>query len=400
MRRRLGAALVLVLVALGAVNYLRPIPSVSAAALLPATDLVPGTAPALPWPARGSAAVGVSGLGFIASSGNEQTIPAASVTKVMTALIVLEDHKLKKGESGPSITITDTDVQSYQSDLQQGQSVAKVAVGETLTELQLLQGMLIPSANNFAETLARWDVSSPTSIDPFVAKMNARAAALHLTHTKFADVAGASANSVSTATDLLTLGMLAMQDEVFADTVARAQVDLPVAGTVINVNGALGHNGIIGIKTGSGLNTGANYLFAAHATVDSHVITIFGCLMGLPTLLISFDSAQALITAMTAVLHVRRVISRNQSIATYTAPWGDQTDLIATYDLDLAEWPGMVVRQRLEANPLVLDKPLPPSTQEGTEHVVLGDYVEDVPLVTADPMYPPGRLWRLTRLSF
>jgi D-alanyl-D-alanine carboxypeptidase (penicillin-binding protein 5/6) len=396
MRWRVGAGLVLILLALGAANYLRPIPAVSAAALLPATDHVPGTAPALPWPSRGSAAVGVSGLGFIASSGNEQAIPAASVTKVMTALIVLEDHKLKKGETGPAVTIIDADVQSYQSDLQDQQSVAKVEAGEKLTELQLLEGMLIPSANNFAETLARWDASS---IDAFVAKMNARATALRLTRTKFTDVSGASAGSVSTPTDLLTLGMLAMRDEVFADTVARAQVDLPVVGTVVNVNGALGHSGIVGIKTGSGLNSGANYLFAANATIDNHVITIFGCVMGQPTLAISFDSAQTLIAAMSAVLHVRRVISRNQSIATYTTPWGDQTDLIATVDLDLAEWPGMVVRQHLDATSLVIDKPLPSSTTEGTEHVVLGDYVEDVPLVTADPMYPPGRLWRLTRLT-
>lgn len=397
MRRRVGVALVLLLVAAGAVNYLRPIPSVSAAALLPSTDRVPGTAPALPWPAHGSAAVGVSGLGFIASSGNEQAMPAASVTKVMTALIVLEDHKLKKGESGPTVTINQADVQSYQTDLQQQQSVARVEVGETLTELQLLQGMLIPSANNFAETVARWDAGT---LDSFVSKMNARAAALRLAHTKFADVAGAAAESVSTPTDLMTLGMVAMKDEVFAETVARAQVDLPVAGTVINVNGVLGRSGIVGIKTGSGLNTGANYLFAAQATIDSHVITMFGCVMGQPTLAASFDSAQALIAAMSAALHVRRVISRSQSVATYTTPWGDQTDLIATVDLDLAEWPGMVVRQRLDARTIVIDKPLPPSTQEGTEHVVLGDYVEDVPLVTADPMYPPGRVWRLTRLSF
>jgi len=58
----------------------------------------------------------------------------------------------------------------------------------------------------------------------------------------------------------------------------------------------------------------------------------------------------------------------------------------------------MVLRQHLNAHPLVLDQPLPAGTQEGTEHMVLGDYLLDIPLVTADPMYPPGRFWRLTRL--
>ena len=398
MRWRVGAALLLFVVALGAIQYLRPIPAVAAAPLLPAFDRTPGSAPTLPWPSTGAAAVGVSGLGFIATSGNEQAIPAASVTKVMTAVVVLQDKPLKKDEDGPSLTITDADVQSYQADLQDQQSVAKVQVGETLNERQLLEGMLIPSANNFAETLARWDAGS---IDAFVAKMNAKATALHLTHTKFADPAGAAAASVSTPTDLLSLGMTAMQNEVFAQVVARPQADLPVAGTVINVNGELGKpGGIIGIKTGSGLNTGANYLYAATATVDSHKITIYGCVMGQPTLAIAFGAAHRLIDAMASVLHVKPVILRNQSVATMTTPWGDATDLVATVDLYLTEWPGMVVRQRLDVSPIVFDQPVPRGSQAGSEHVVLGDYVEDIPLITDVPMYPPGRFWRLTRLSF
>jgi D-alanyl-D-alanine carboxypeptidase (penicillin-binding protein 5/6) len=397
MRVRVGIALLLIVAALAAFNYLRPIPAASAKALLPATDVVPGTAPTLPWPSRGSGAVAVSGLGLIATSGNEQALPAASVTKVMTALLVLEDKPLKKGETGPTITLTDADVQSYETDLKDQQSVVPVQAGETLTELQALQGLLIPSANNLAETIARWDTGS---LDSFVAKMNARAAALRLTHTKFADVAGASASSVSTPTDLVNLGMVAMQNDVFVQVVAMGQATLPVAGTVYNVNSVLGQSGIVGIKTGSGLNTGANYLFAANATVDGHTIVVYGCVMGQPTLDAAFAGAKALLAAMSSGLHVRRVIARNQSIATYTMPWGAQSDLVSTVDVDLAEWPGMVLRQHLAANAIVVEQPLPSRTKEGTEHLVLGEYVLDVPLVTADPLYPPGRLWRLTRVSF
>ena len=397
MRVRVGIALVLLLAVAGAVNYLRPIPAVTATHLLKTSVVIPGTAPALPWPASGSGAVGVSGLGMVASSGNEQALPAASVTKVMTALVLLEDSKLKKGDDGPNITLTDTDVRSYQSDLQDKQSVVKVEAGEQLTLFQLLEGMLIPSANNLAETLARWDAGS---IDSFVTKMNNRAAALHLTHTKFADASGVSTASVSTPTDLTALGMVAMLNEVFAQIVARGLVTLPVAGTLYNVNGALGQNGIIGIKTGSGLNSGANFLFAANVTADGHTIVVYGCVMGQPTLDGTFATAKTLIGAMSAVLHVKRVISRNQSVANYTTAWGESTDLVSAVDVDLAEWPGMVLRENLSSRALVLDQPVAPRTQEGTEHVVLGDYDLTVPLVTADQLYPPGRLWRLTRISF
>jgi len=340
--------------------------------------------------------VSVQGLGFIASSGNEQAIPAASVTKVMTALLILEDRPLQTNQDGPAITITAADVQSYETDRAGNQSVAEVSEGEQLTELQALQGMLIPSANNLAETLARWDAGS---LSTFVAKMNARAAALNLAHTRFADVSGASTGSVSTPSDLVSLGVTAMKQEVFAQIVGMGQVDLPVAGTVYNVDAVLGQSGIIGIKTGSGLNSGANFLFAAALTVDGRQINVYGCVMGQATLASAFGAAKMLIGSMAAVLHVRRVIARNQTIATYSTPWGAQSDLVSSVDVDLVEWPGMVLRQRLDARPLVVDQPLAAGTNEGTEHVVLGDYSLDVPLVTADPLYPPGRLWRLTRLS-
>lgn len=390
--------LLVLLAGAGAVNYLRPIPAASPTALLPSTDTVPGVAPTLPWPANGSAAMAVSGLGLVASSGNEQAIPTASVAKVMTALVLLEDKPLKEGESGPVITLTDADVESYRTDVAGNQSTVPVQAGERLTELQALEGMLIPSANNLAETLARWDAGS---IAAFVTKMNARAAALHLTHTKFADVSGASPGSESTPSDLVRLGMTAMESQaVIARVVSMGQAELPVAGTVYNVDAVLGQSGIVGIKTGSGFSTGANFLFAANASIDGHTVVVYGCVMGQPTLDAAFSSARRLIGAVTPVLHVRRIITRNQSIATYVTAWGEQTDLVSTVDVDLAEWPGMILRQRLDAGPIVVDHAIAPGTSEGTEHVVLADYSLDVPLVTADPLYPPGRLWRLTRISF
>jgi serine-type D-Ala-D-Ala carboxypeptidase (penicillin-binding protein 5/6) len=397
MKLRILAVLLLAVIAAAAWNYLRPIPAVAASGSVPASEVIAGTLPAIPWPVRGSAAIGVQSLGLIASSGNEQAIPAASVTKVMTALVILEDKPLKVNETGPTITLTDADLQLYQADVANKESVALVQSGEQITELEALQGMLIPSANNLAETLARWDAGS---IDAFVAKMNARALSLHLSHTKFADTSGANPGSVSTPSDLVALGVEAMKQEVFAQVVGMGSAELPVAGTVFNVDRVLGQSGIIGMKTGSGLNSGANFLFAAKISVDGVPITFYGCVMGQATLDDTFAAAKKLIGAMQAGLHVRHVIARNQTIATYITPWGAQSDLVSSVDVNLVEWPGMVLRERLETRSIVLDQPLPAGTEEGSEHVALGDYNLDIPLVTADPLYPPGRFWRLTRLSF
>jgi len=395
MRRRIAVGLVLLVAAALGINYLRPIPEVTASSSLPAQKTTPGTPPLLPWPSAGSAAVGVSGLGKLADSGNEAPLPAASVAKVMTAVVVMNDKPFPLGQTGGSITITDLDVQAYQNDRAQGQSVVAVQAGEVLSEYQALQALLIPSGNNIAEALARWDAGS---VPAFVDRMNQRARSLGLSRTSFADPAGFSAQTVSTPTDLLSLGMAAMTDPVLAQIVREPQAKLPVAGVVYNVDGALGQDGINGIKTGSGLAQGANFLFAAEILIGSHPVTIFGCVMGQPTLQKAFDIARALIRAMQPALSVRTELLRHQTVGSYDTPWGWHSDVLSVSDLALVEWPGMVLRETMQARTLNVDKPLDAGTSAGSLHVVLGDYDLDVALVTATVMYPPGRFWRLTRL--
>jgi D-alanyl-D-alanine carboxypeptidase (penicillin-binding protein 5/6) len=318
------------------------------------------------------------------------------VAKVMTALVLLADKPLAKGQAGPTLTITDQDVAIYRADLAGKQSVVPVTAGEQLSEFAALEALLIPSGNNIAETLASWDAGSVAS---FVAKMNQHAAALRLTHTTFADPAGVSIQTVSTATDLLAMGMAAMQQEVLAQIVSLPQTTLPVAGTMYNVNAALGQSGIIGIKTGSGLNAGANFLFAAAATVDGGQVTLYGSVMGQPTLDAAFNAAEALIGAMRATLTVTRVIARNDVVGAYQAPWGSHSDLVATSDVTLVEWPGMSLRQRLDARALSVERPTASGMSAGKLHLVLGDQQVDVPVVTASSLDPPGLPWRLLRIG-
>jgi len=377
-------------------DYLQPVPTVAATSFHPAQVAIAGTPPSLPWPTVGSAAVGVSGLGLIAASGDVPPAPVASVAKVMTAMVVLADKPLAKGDSGPILIMTDQDVATYTEDAAQGQSVVPVAAGEQLSEFEALQALLIPSGNNIAETLARWDAGS---VPAFVSKMNQRAAALHLTQTTFVDPAGLSTQTVSTPTDLLAMGMAAMQQEVLAQVVGLSQATLPVAGTVYNVNAAVGRSGIIGIKTGSGLNSGATFLFAATATIDGRQLTLYGCVMGLPTLDAAFSEAQALISTMRDAVRVRQVVGVYDVVGAYESPWGGSSVLEATTEATLVEWPGMILRQHLDAKTLVVDGPVSGGVSEGKLHLVLGDQQLDLPLVTEGTLDPPGLAWRLFRIK-
>jgi serine-type D-Ala-D-Ala carboxypeptidase (penicillin-binding protein 5/6) len=235
--------------------------------------------PSTVWPAHGQAAFVQAGQSQIHAGPNQHAAPIASLAKVMTAYLVLRDHPLGPGEEGPTITLTDDDVADTDRRREQEESLVPVVAGEQLTELQALQALLLPSANNIAAVLARWDAGSE---DRFVARMNAIARSLAMTHTRYTDPSGYDDTTVSTAADQVRIVEQAMRLPVFARTVATPSATLPVAGTVHNTNTLLGHDGFVGVKTGSDEAAGGCFAFRAIRSIDGRRTTVTGVVLGQP----------------------------------------------------------------------------------------------------------------------
>jgi serine-type D-Ala-D-Ala carboxypeptidase (penicillin-binding protein 5/6) len=235
--------------------------------------------PSTVWPAYGQAAFVQTGQAQVNAGPNQHPAPIASVAKVMTAYLVLRDHPLRPGQDGPTITLTDADVADTDRRRRQQESVVSIAAGEQLTELQALQALLLPSANNIAAVLARWDAAS---VDRFVARMNATARSLGMTHTRYTDPSGYDDATVSTAADQVRIVDRAMRLPVFASIVATPSATLPVAGTVHNTDTLLGHNGFVGVKTGSDDAAGGCFAFRAIRWIDGKRTTITGVVLGQP----------------------------------------------------------------------------------------------------------------------
>jgi D-alanyl-D-alanine carboxypeptidase (penicillin-binding protein 5/6) len=231
------------------------------------------------WPAYGQAAFVETGRSQIQAGPNQHAAPIASVTKVMTAYLVLHDHPLEAGQDGPTITLTEADVAdtAHRRGLQQ--SVVSIAAGERLTERQALQALLLPSANNVAAVLAQWDAGS---VDQFVAQMNATASSLGMPDTRYTDPSGYDTATVSTAADQVRIVERAMSLPAFATIVATPTATLPVAGTVHNTDTLLGHDGFTGVKTGSDNTAGGCFAFQAHRTIAGKPTTITGVVLGQP----------------------------------------------------------------------------------------------------------------------
>ncbi|HVB00581.1 MAG TPA: hypothetical protein VNE42_04895, partial [Acidimicrobiales bacterium] len=189
------------------------------------------------WPRVGQSAVAVRGVGLIGSTPNEHPVPIASLTKIMTTVVLLHDHPLLLWQSGPTILISASDVADYSYEANSGDSTVRVVVGERLTEYQLLEALLVRSGDNIADLLAIWDAGS---VAKFVVKMNAMAHALGFTSTHYSDASGLSPASVSTASDQAKIAAVLMGSEVVRSIVRRPWVTLPVVGSVSSYNPALG----------------------------------------------------------------------------------------------------------------------------------------------------------------
>jgi D-alanyl-D-alanine carboxypeptidase (penicillin-binding protein 5/6) len=232
--------------------------------------------PGAVWPADGQAAIQI-GRSRIHAGPNQHAAPIASVAKVMTAYLVLRHHPLRLGDDGPTIELGDADVDDTDRRRRRHESIVSVEAGERLTERQALQALLLPSANNIAVVLARWDAGSTQR---FVARMNAAARSFHMRHTRYTDPSGYDDATVSTAADQVRIVDRAMRLPVFASIVAMPSATLPVAGTVWNTDTLLGRDGFVGVKTGSDDAAGGCFAFRAIRWIRGRRTTITGVVLG------------------------------------------------------------------------------------------------------------------------
>jgi D-alanyl-D-alanine carboxypeptidase (penicillin-binding protein 5/6) len=311
------------------------------------TVVVPGAYPALEWPKVGQAAVAVRGVGIVGRSPRERPVPIASLTKMMTAYVILQDHPLAPGEAGPTITVTKGDVAIFDMEESEGYSTVKVVRGESLSEYELLEALLIPSGDNIAGMLATWDAGS---IWRFVEKMNATAKSLGLSSTHYADASGVNPLSVSTAADQARLAADLMGNAVVRNIVRRSHVAFPVVKAIWNANPAVGVDGILGVKSGWTLRANGCLVTAAWRTVRLHGVLVIVATLGQPDGLWNAAHVdEALLDTATASLVAYRVADPGATVTTVTLPGGvrDAVLVAPTTSSFAVVWRGLKLSERV-----------------------------------------------------
>lgn len=355
----------------------------------------PGTQPDIRWPSYGQAAIGTLEGGVLASHGSQSSAPTASMAKVMTALSILREKPLSLDQQGPTITLSQNDVDLYNQYIAKNGSVALVAAGEEISEYQALQAMMLPSANNMADSMAIWAFGS---MKDYVAYANNYARELGMSASYFADASGFSPATVSTATDLIILGQAALNNPVLAEIVAQPSAVIPVAGTIRNVNTLLGSgNNFVGIKTGNTDQAGYCLLWAATHQIDGQTITIIGVIMGAPKRITVSNDTIALLKSVRPQFTVRHIADDNTAVGHYTLPWGEHVSVVTKQPIDVLAWRGADITPRLALNSV--SAPAKDGQVVGKiiiEGTAVNQEAESTPLVLAQDIKPPSLWWRLT----
>lgn len=390
-RRRLSAAgLILVLLISGTylVGTQLFVPP-AATPTINAIHLRRGSAATVTWPDYGSGALGAVGYpGPLSTHGDQGPVPIASITKIVTALVVLRAKPLNQGEAGPTITFTNADVGYYNDQLAQDGSVAPVTAGSSLTESQTLQAMLLPSANNYATSLAVWAYGS---VPAYLTAAQAWLSRRHLTHTSIVDTSGISPHSTSSPGDLVTLGELALANPALASIVDQPAADLPGIGIVKNTNQLLGTAHVDGIKTGTTDQAGACLLFASTITVGSQHVVIVGVLLnGATHTQLDTDITTVLSTA-TAGFHQTQLAAAGDTFGSYHTAWGQTVDLVAQKDVSAVVWSDSSTTVTATARPSATGVA---GDTVGTATFTNGGDVITVPLTLSSSFSDPGPWWR------
>ncbi|WP_260618482.1 D-alanyl-D-alanine carboxypeptidase family protein [Streptomyces sp. WAC07149] len=400
-RVKIYAPLVLLLIiVIAVVQAVRPLPAPKLKLTAKATYTFPGGAPNLPWPTEGQASMAAAGLGTIGSSGEQKPVPIASVTKSMTAYIIMRDHPFKKGEKGAMIDVDKTAETEGQKDKSDNESTLNtVKEGEKISEYDAIAALMIPSANNIARLLARWDSGSQ---EAFVKKMNDTAKELGMTNTTYTDPSGLDATTVSTAEDQVKLGLKIVEIPALVD-ITRMPAWTDQTGKVWqNWNRLVPFNDSLGIKTGTTTKAGGNLLFAAQKKVGDTNQLLVGAVLGQhkpPIIDTVIAQSRSLLIATQKEVQGAPVVKKGQVVGYVDDGLGGHTPVVATADVQAVGWSSLTVDIKLGDGGTAIPESAKAGTQVGVLTVGDGASQVKVPVALQRALETPGFGSKLTRIG-
>lgn len=382
-------ALVVVLL-IGSIGIVRYNTFVMTAAASSTFELPTGPQPtsSLVWPNYGQAAIAGDSDTILARHGLKTPQPTASTAKVITMLAVMNKKPFTVDTEGATLTLTADDVALYNYYIANNGSNVRVVVGEKITQYQAMQGVLLASSNNLADSLAIWAFGS---LEAYRAYATELLKTYGLTQTTVGtDASGLSPTTTSTAEDLAVIGLKAMEDPIIAKIIASSQATLPVAGTIYNTNKLLRYDDIVGVKTGETVEAGGVFILGGIREFEGKEYPIVVAVMGAELGSIAQRDSHTLYESTKGQLVYQTIVSKGEKVGAYHTTWSDKEyPVTVSKDLVIPRLLGNDLTYAIDMRQLAAGD----GGYVGTLTVSVDGKTYDAPLQLTSPITKPS-LWQ------
>jgi serine-type D-Ala-D-Ala carboxypeptidase (penicillin-binding protein 5/6) len=401
--RRITALVATLLVLAVAITYVSltlsaPVGAAAANSVRP--DVPLPSAAVINLPKVGESAVSIAGAddylgkkadGVFASSGGNAPLPMASISKVITAMVVLSAKPLGASGTGPTITFSKADESYYDKYFALNATIAAMPTGSSMSEYHALETMLVVSACNYAQVMADWAFGSDAA---FLSAARTWLKAHGMTGTTMVEPTGVDARNTSTPSDLITLGKLAMANPAIASIVGKTSLDVPSLAGMPNTNDLLGTDGVDGIKTGTLVPGGSDLLFSAVVPVGTaKPLTVTGVMLAGDTRSSVDSDVRDLITSITSGFHEEQLATQGEVVGTYSTPWGAQASMVIDKSATTLTWSNTPITSTMTTTTL---KTGANGERVGTITWTAGKSTVSAPVVLQGKIQGPSAWWRLT----
>lgn len=340
----------------------------------------------------GDAYLGTGASGIWTASGGDEPRPLASISKLITALVVLDAVPLSgPDDAGPTITFSKADHDLYDEYYVQGATILAMPTGSSMSLRDALTAMLLPSASNYADAVSTWAFGSRSG---FVSATRTWLDAHGLTGTTIVEPTGISARNTGTPGDLIALGKIAASEPTIAAIAGMPSAALGELGVVNNTNNLLGIDGITGLKTG---NLGPeNYNLLYTSTLDVGIgepLHVTGAVLGVYSRATVDSVVRAQLQSIRDGFHAVPLASEGQQIGSLTTRWGSRATLVVATAPRILTWSDTAIAVSMD---VAAPKSYTDGEVVGTITWTAGPNTTTADVVVSGDIEPPTGWWRLT----
>lgn len=370
-------------------TLLAPVPEASVEAL--SIDAPAG--PATELPTSGQAALAnADGTQILAAGGTAEAVPIAGLARALTALIVLEAKPVSGDDRGPAVPVTSADFDRQQKLEADGFGTVPVFPGDTWTERDALEAILLGGSNNHAELLSTWAFGSA---DAFRVAAEKWLTEHGLTDTVLADATGLSSDSVSTAPDLARAAALLGTNPVLGGILTHAPGSLASERGVRAQPARITGDGLTVLQLGYTERAGFGLLALDSVPTSAGAFPIGAASLRSDTWASLQSETEAAQKLAREAVTASPIVEPGTAVAVVRSPWGDSARAITGESKAVPTWRAqaatLTLHPKADLSLFAKDESL------GTVVAAVGDEPGTTIGLSADAaILPPSLGWRLT----